>query len=124
MKEEKTLREKLYAELKALCEKEGMKAIVVEKESKTGEALKIKGKDLIKILRAKGSPYGGRGIAIWREISDETLERIYGRRAEGKNKWASVGVSEENYKEILTILFMVAKKENIKRNEEMAESEN
>jgi len=112
------IRKKFYDELKTKLEAAGIKAIIKCGGPVNGEVIKLNGIALFKVLKI-ANPFKHRGVAIYRKLSDSAIQALRGKRAKGKNDWVGAPLTEENYDEMMKILFHIAVQSNRIRNAKM-----
>ena len=113
------LRVTFYNELKEKIEKGGKKALLRFSSPLNGETIKLNGIVLYKILRIS-NPWGSKGIAIYKRLTDTALELI-GRckRSNDKKKWVGCPLTETNYKDLMIILLETCNKATMVRGTKM-----
>jgi len=115
------LRTKFFDELKENLRDEGILALIKVSDPTNGHTIKLNGVALYKVLTGS-NPFKSRGVAIYRNLTDVTIERLGGKKSSGKNKWVAAPLTEENYKEMMQVLLTVSKQANLIRNSKISKA--
>lgn len=112
------LRDQFFEELSEKLNNAGIKAIIKKCDPINGRTIKLKGTALFKVLRVP-NPFRRRGVAIYRKLSEDIIERLGGKRMRGNNPWVAAPLTDTNYIQMMEVLFGVAKRVNDVRNVRM-----
>lgn len=112
------IREKMFRELKGFLEANRITALVKIDYPISGSVIKLNGVALYKVLKTP-NPFKANGIAIHRNLSDQAIQKIGGKRAKGKNAWVAAPLTSFNYDTVYSILTGIARVANRSRNKRM-----
>ena len=112
------LRLTFYNELKEKLEKGGKKALIKFSAPLNGETVKLNGIVLYKIIKIP-NPWGNRGIAIYKRLTDTALEEVGGKRSNDKKKWVGCALTKKNYAPLMEILIDTCNKATFVRGAKM-----
>lgn len=112
------IREKMFRELKEFLQKNKITALVKIDHPISGSVIKLNGIALYKVLKTP-NPFKTNGIAVHRNLSDQAIQKIGGKRAKGKNSWVAAPLTNFNYGSVFDILINVARHANTSRSKQM-----
>jgi len=115
------IREKMFRELREFLTVNRISALVKIDYPASGSVIKLNGVALYKVLNTP-NPFKKFGIAVHRNLSDQAILKIGGKRAKGKNGWVAAPLNSYNYQDVFTILTDIAGKANSSRNKQMRRS--
>ena len=121
MKED--LRLTFFNELKEKISKGGGNVLIKFSYPSNGETIKLNGIVLYKIIKTS-NPWGDKGIAIYKRLTDTALAAVEGKRSKDKKKWVGCPLTDRNYKSLMEILLDTAKKATIVRGKQMGIKQN
>jgi len=116
------LRAKFFDELLHNLRTAGIKAIIKVVNPANGPTIKLNGICLYKSLQIT-NPFKDRGVAIYRNITDDAIKAIGGKRSRGKNDWVGAPLTKENYAKLMEILMKVAGRKNMVRDTKMKKAD-
>ncbi len=112
------IREKMFRELTEFLKANRITALVKIDHPVSGSVIKLNGVALYKVLKTP-NPFKTNGIAIHRNLSDQSIIKIGGKRAKGKNGWVAAPLTNFNYDTVYTILTGIARTANSSRSKQM-----
>ena len=112
------IREKMFRELTEFLKTNRITALVKIDHPVSGSVIKLNGVALYKALKTP-NPFKANGIAIHRNLSDQAILKIGGKRAKGKNGWVAAPLTNFNYDTVYTILTEIARNANRSRSKQM-----
>ena len=115
------IREKMFRELREFLTVNRISALVKIDYPASGSVIKLNGVALYKVLNTP-NPFKKSGIAVHRNLSDQAIQKIGGKRAKGKNGWVAAPLNSYNYPDIFAILTQIALSANSSRNKQMRRS--
>ena len=112
------IREKMLRELTEFLKANRITALAKIDHPVSGSVIKLNGVALYKVLKTP-NPFKANGIAIHRNLSDQAIQKIGGKRAKGKNAWVAAPLTNFNYDTVYTILTGIARTANSSRSKQM-----
>lgn len=112
------IRDKMFRELTEFLTANRITALVKIDHPVSGSVIKLNGVALYKVLKTP-NPFKTNGIAIHRNLSDQAIQKIGGKRAKGKNAWVAAPLTNFNYDTVFNILTGIAQTANSSRSKQM-----